>query len=247
MNNRIKSVVDDVFSRNGVSVDTRFQYEIASPHHQEAIVKIFTNAFCQSEPMTRYLGIAPKSFIAFSEAVTANAIQDQFSIVALDQDKVIACALVEDFANMHDAPTDFDPNFKYILRLLENLGVNFFRDKKFDKNKIAHLFITAVDQNYRKRGLSTQVNFQAMNLALQNGFDFMYSELTNIYNEKGVFNHLTKNPRRLVGACDYNEFQFEGFKPFPHLKGYAHGYLWELRENAKLTYAVNDQIMSEAL
>lgn len=235
----------DIFARNDLKKDTHYRYEIAQRKHKKGIIKIFTKAFCEAEPMTRYLNIAPQKFKTFTKQVAENAIRDQLSIVALDKDKVIACALIEDFADMHEAPTNFDPRFKYIINLLESLSGDFFKDKKFEKNMMAHLFITAVDKDYRRKGLSTQVNFHAMDLAARKGFQFIYSELTNFYNEMGVFNHMKQNHRRLIGACDYKDFEMDGFKPFPHLKGYAHGYIWEIRAGATLTYAVNDQIIRE--
>jgi hypothetical protein len=237
----------DIFTRNHLQPDTHFRYEIAQRKHKKGIIKIFTKAFCENEPMTQYLHIDPKKFKAFSKQVTENAIRDHLSIVALDKDKVVACALIEDFADMHEAPTDFDPKFKYITSLLETLGGNFFKDKKFEKNTIAHLAITAVDKDYRRKGLSTQVNFHAMDLAVKRGFRFMYSELTNFYNEMGVFNHMKENHRRLIGACDYKDFEIDGIKPFSDLKGYAHGYLWELTEGAVLQYCVDNKIISETI
>lgn len=237
----------DIFTRNNLQPDTHFRYETAQRKHKKGIIKIFTDAFCEAEPMTHYLHIDPKKFKTFSKQVTENAICDHLSIVALDKDKVIACALVEDSADMHEAPINFDPKFKYIISLLESLGSDFFKDKKFEKKHMAHLFITAVDKNYRRRGLSTQVNFHAMDLASRNGFQFMYSELTNFYNEMGVFNHMKQNHRRLIGACDYKDFEVDGIKPFPHLKGYAHGYLWEIHEGAVLQYSTNDQIITETV
>lgn len=237
----------DIFTRNSLIRDSRYRYEIAERRHKKGIIKIFTKAFCEAEPMTHYLGIDPKKFKIFSKEVTENAIRDQLSIVVLDKDKVIACALVEDLMNVHEAPINFDPKFKYIVSLLETLSGDFFNNKTFEKNTIAHLFITAVDKDYRRRGLSTQANFHAMDLATRHGFTFMYSELTNFYNEMGVFHHMKQNHRRLLGACDYKDFEIDGFKPFPHLKGYAHGYLWEIQEGAMLTYAVNDQRIEEPL
>ncbi len=237
----------DIFTRNNLQPDTHFRYEIAQRKHKKGIIKIFTEAFCGAEPMTHYLHIDPKKFKTFTKQVTENAICDHLSIVALDKDKVVACALVEDLAAIREAPTDFDPNFKYIISLLESLGGDFFKEKKFDKGHIAHLFITAVDKNYRRRGLSTQVNFHAMNLAEKLGFQFMYSELTNFYNEMGVFNHMTQKHRRLIGARDYKDYEIDGFKPFPHLKGYAHGYLWEISEGAVLEYTVDNKKMQETI
>lgn len=245
MNAMIQNRIEDVFVRNNLMPDNHFQYEVASRRHKKGIIKVFTDAFCEAEPMTRYLKVDPKRFKSFTKEVTENAIRDQLSIVALDKGKVIACTLLEDFAAMHDVPTMFDKNFKYIISLLETLGGDFFINKKFEKNNVAHLFITAVAKEYRHKGISTQVNFRAMNLAAQRGFKFVYSELTNVFNERGIFNYMINNHKRLLGACDYKDFEIDGVKPFSHLKGYAHGYLWEIHEGSPLTYAVNDKIMTE--
>lgn len=159
MNAIAENRVEDVFVRNHLEPDNHYQYEVASRRHKKGIIKVFTDSFCGSEPMTKYLNMDPKKFKAFTKAVTENAIRDQLSIVALDKGKVIACSLVEDFAAMHDVPTTFDKNFKYIISLLETLGGDFFKDKKFEKNSVAHLFITAVAKEYRKKGFQPKLIF----------------------------------------------------------------------------------------
>lgn len=233
-------------SRNQINMDNRFRYEILTERHVDQVVNVFTYAFCDSEPMTAYLDMDYDRYKTFARVVTENAVKDGFSIVALDADKVIACGLVEDLANPPDIPTDFDPNFKYILTLLDGLGSHFFKDKKFKNNLISHLFITAVHQDYRHRGISTQINFRAMDLAAQHGFQFMYAELTNFYNELGIIRHL-KNNKRLIGSAIYKDFVCEGIKPFEFLNGGANSYLWEIVPKAKLVYFIDNEMYTESL
>lgn len=235
----------DNFLRNNIPINKNYTYEILAKEHVDQVVRIFTEAFCRSEPMTEYLHLDEKQYDIFSFAVTEKAVKDKLSVVCLDKGKVIAFAIVEDITDNGVIP-DFDPKFKYILGLLEKLGANFFAGKVFPRNHIAHLFITAVDEQYRHLGLSTQVNFCAMDLALEKGFDFVYCEFTNYYNEKGVIPHL-KNKKKLIGDESYEDFALEGEKPFKHLSGGARSFLWETKPDSELIYTENDKQKTEYL
>lgn len=241
-----KHLIGENFKRNNILVDNRYQFELFKPQHLEQVVELFTNSFCDSEPMTHYLEMDKVAYRIFARQVAEKAIEDKLSVVALDKDKVIACALVEDLAAPGDISADFDAKFINILSLLEQLGQKFFHDKKIKTKHIAHLFITAVDKDYRHQGLSRQMNFMAMDLAAANGFDFVYCEFTHIYNELGTISHL-RNNKRLIGSRTYDEFHLDNKKPFAHLSGGANSYLWEIKPDAKLCYETNNQLYKEKL
>lgn len=209
-----------------------YRYEILTPKYIDQVIEVFTTAFCRSEPMTAYLQMDENQYRVFARAVTEKASDDKLSVIALDGEQVVACALTEDLADPGALP-DFDPKFAYILALLEALGKNYFSDKMIPKNKIAHLFITAVHERYRHRGLSRQVNFRAMDVAAQRGFDFIYCEFTHYFNMRGTINHL-ENPKKLIGSRVYKEFLHDGMKPFAQLEGSADAYLWALHKDAKI-------------
>jgi hypothetical protein len=223
--------------------DTQYRYELMTEQHVDQVVDVFTHAFCHSEPMTHYLNMDEEKFKIFARSVAEKAAHDQLSFVTLDNERVIAFALVEDIAAPGAIP-DFDPKFKYIIGLLEQLGENFFAHKKFPCRKIAHLFITAVDEQYRHRSLSKQVNFRVMQLAAQKGFDFVYCEFTHYYNEKGIVPYL-KLPIKLIGSATYADFVYQGMKPFEYLNGGANAYLWAVRANAILSYEQNHEKVIE--
>lgn len=237
--------IPENFIRNALPIDATYQYEILSPHHIDRVVQVFTEAFCYSEPMTHYLKMDKEKYRIFAHAVVLKAAQDQCSIVTLDNERVVAFALVEDLANPGKLP-DFDPKFNIILALLDKLGSQFFEGKQLNDRHVAHLFITAVDSAYRHQGISTQVNFHAMDLAAQQGFDFMYCEFTHFFNEKGTIPHL-KNPKKLIGSQNYRDFILENEKPFEHLEGGANSYLWEIRKNASFKYRKDNQEIIEKL
>lgn len=226
--------------KNQLSLTSPYQFQVLTAAYLNQVVEIFTRAFCRSEPMTHYLQMDEHKYKIFAKSVTEKAIEDGLSIIALDGEKVIACALNEDLTLPGPVPY-FDPKFDYILALLEKLGDNFFSGKTFPKNHIVHLFITAVDEAYRHRGLSTQVNFRAMDLAALHGFKFMYCELTHRFNEFGIIHHL-KNPKRTIGKIVYKDFMVNGLHPFSNLSGEAHSFLWAIQEHAKLIYEEKQQL-----
>lgn len=231
--------------KNNIPLDDRYAYQLLTPDYVDQVVDVFTYAFCRSEPMTHYLHLDENKYKLFARAVSEKACNDKLSIISLDGEKVIACALVEDLADPGAIP-DFDPQFEYILALLEKLGENYFPGKKFMAGHIAHLFITAVDENYRHQGLSKQVNFRAMDLAAQHGFEFVYCELTHPYNQYGIIHHL-RNPKRLIGRCVYNEFMYKGIRPFANLSGEASSYLWAIKDNALLVYKEQEKAKYEII
>ncbi len=245
MHANLTAIKHENFIRNAISIDTQHEYKLFTIDYIDKVVDVFTQTFCRSEPMTHYLHMDEEKYHKFAYAVAKKAVEDQLSVIALEDNKVIAFALVEDLASPGDIP-DFDPKFSFILGLLDKLGGNYFQNKQFPLGHVAHLFITAVDENHRGKRLSTQVNFQAMDIAAQRGFDFMYCEFTNYINEKGTVPHL-QNRKKLIGSQEYEEFILEDRKPFDHLEYSANSYLWEIRRNAILKYKNQEKIIHEKL
>ncbi len=196
--------------------------------------------------MGKYLKLDYKSFAPVAEAVVEKAARDELSIIALDGDQVVACALVEDCVKHQAIDFTIDSKFQPILALLADLEKEFFTNKKFPANLIAHLCLTAVDPDHRGMGLSKKVNFAAMELAYDHNFQFMYSSMTNYLNEKGTLKYL-EHEKLLIGRIPYHEYIYNDKKPFRNLAGMANAYIWELCEGAKLRFKQADDIYEGSL
>lgn len=224
-----------------------YQYEILQAKHANQTVNMMAQAFCEQEPMTKYLDISLHEFIPLAKQSVDKAIHDGLSIVALARDTVIACTLVEDFADPLNITIDIDPRFRFIFALLDHLGRDYFSQKDFEKGHIAHLFMTAIDKKYRGKGLSNQLHIESIKLSQKKNFDFMCCELTHQHNENEFINDL-KNKKLLIKSCPYKDFNHEGRKPFENLDGIANAYIWELKDGVKLRYRNrNQELMSTSL
>lgn len=219
---------------------SNYRSEIMQEQHRDEAIKVITHAFCDFEPMTQYLGITYQDFLPFGKLMVEKAILDKLSIVVMEEDKLIACSIVEDIADPLDITIDIDPRFKIIFSLLEYLGEDFFKEKHFEKGHLAHLFITAVEKNYFGKGLSRKVNLDSIHHARKRGYDFMCCEFTHYFNEKGTVKHL-KHGGIHFKAHMYKDYVYEGKKPFEKLDHYASSYVWKLHPDAELHYHLKNE------
>lgn len=217
------------------TISNSYQCDVLQSQHAEEVIKLITESFCHFEPMTRHLKINIPEFTPLAMMIAEKAVLDKSSIVALQNNEVVACSIVEDITDPLNITMHLDSRFKYIFSLMDQLGNTFFEDRDFAANQIAHLFVTAVNKNHMGKHLSTLVNAESMRLALKNNFSFMYSEFSNLHKEQGTLNHL-ENASLLVSECSYPDFVFNNEKPFAELKGSACAYIWELKKGAKLYY-----------
>lgn len=211
-----------------ISRNHSYRYDIMKKKHIKGVISMFTRSFCDSEPMTKYVDMDYASFSVFAEKVAKKTATSGLSVVALDGEKIVACALVEDITDPVNLNIELSPKFQYIFALLDDLTSSFLKNQTFSPHYLAHLFITAVDEEYRGQGLSKQVNFRAMAVAASKGFSYMLSELTNHLNEKGILHHL-QFKKTLIRYIDYNTYIHDGVRPFKGLDHGASGYVWALR------------------
>lgn len=223
-----------------LNLDDLCHYDVLQSQYIDQAIKLITQSFCNFEPLTRYLNIPHHEFIPFASQVVEKAVRDGLSVSATVGNKLVACAIVEDVADPLNLTMEIDPKFKSIFALLENLRVPFFKDKTFEKNHLARLYMTAVDRRYQGEGLSRKVNLESIKLAETKNFDFMCCEFTHYYNEKGTLRNI-KTKKLLIGSQIYREFIFEGECPFENLDGSANAYIWELRDGVRLTYRTQNE------
>lgn len=195
-------------------------------------VDLFVKSFCDSEPVTKCLGVHYQDYRPFAQEVVQKAAKEGLSKVAVDKhNKVIACAIADDLADPFIPHSAHYPKLKPVLALIEDLSKAFLEGKKFTKGKVVHVWIAAVDPAYRGLGLSTQIDMACIENAAHKGFDFAYAEFTNELSEN------VTHQFQLLKLCNkikLNDFVFENKKPFEGLVGAATSYVAVIRPGIQL-------------
>ncbi|MCD6039826.1 MAG: hdc [Gammaproteobacteria bacterium] len=213
--------------------------------HQKSAVDLFTKSFCDSEPITKYLGIKYDDYEVFAKEVVKKAVHDGMSIVAVDSHgRVIACAIAEDMADLFQPNLKQYPKLKPIFALLEQLSEPFLSGKKFIKGRVAHIWIAIVNVDYRGKGLSTAIDMACATICMRKGYDFAYAEFTNDISEK--ITHHYKIYQQ-CNSINYNEFTYDNQKPFKGLNGKAAAYIIGIKPGVEIDllpscYSVTTQV-----
>lgn len=212
---------------NKTITETNYKIVTLAKEHVASATELFTKVFCDHEPITKHIGITHKEYEPFVTEVLTKAVRDGLSVVAVDnKNKVIACTISEDIADLFKANTKAYPKLTPVIALLEKLSSVFCEGKKFKKGKIAHVWIAAVAAEHRGTGMSTAIDMACGNLAVSKGYDFAYAEFTNPISEN--ITHHYKSIEK-CGSINYENFTFEGQKPFKGVKGGAVSYIVGIR------------------
>lgn len=216
------------------TMKTKTEYTIRSltKEYMQSTADLFTKAFCDSEPITKHLGIQYHEYEPFVMEVITKAVKDGISVVAVDKNnKVIACTIAEDITDMFEPKLSSYPKMKPIFAILDELSKPFLAGKTFKKGKIAHVWIAIVDQDYRGRGLSTEIDLACGAMCITKGYDFAYAEFTNPVSEKITHHYKVQ---KLYNTIKYDSFTWSGQKPFAGVAGEASAFIVGLRPGATL-------------
>lgn len=211
---------------------TEYSFVTLKAEHEKAAIDLFIRSFCDSEPITKHLNVEYSEYEPFVVEVVQKAIKEGLSKVALDKDNhVIAVAIAEDMAAPFMPNFNRYPKLKPVFAILDTLSHPFTAGKKFIKGKILHVWIAAVDENYRGLGLSTEIDMVCCQSGALQGFEFAYAEFTNEISEK-----VTKQ-FKVLHLCNkilYNDFRYNGQTPFKGLPGAATSYVATLKPGITL-------------
>ena len=200
--------------------------------HAKSTIDLFIKSFCDCEPITRHLQIRHAEYEPFAQEVVQKAIKEGMSKVAIDSNgKVIACAIAEDLSDPFIPHIAHYPKLKPVINLLNQLSKPFLEGRKFIKGKIAHVWISAVDEHARGLGLSTEIEVACVEAAARKGYDFAYAEFTNELSEKVTSQFKVL---QLCNKIQYDTFKDSGEAPFKGLTGAATSYIATIRPGVKL-------------
>ncbi len=212
--------------------------------HMQSTVDLFIKTFCDDEPITKHLGISYAEYEPFAMAVVQKAVKDGLSVVAVEPgtNKVVACAIGEDIADVFQPDMKLYPKMEPIFALIDQLSMPFFSNRQFKKGKVAHTWIAMVDKSCRGKGVSTDIDLACTNLIAGKGYDFTYAEFTNDISEK-ITSHYVVSKK--INEILYDQFSHKGNYPFKGVKGGSAAYVLGIKPGVKIDSLQDCYIMDK--
>lgn len=233
----LKTQKEGTMTANNMT-QTDYAIHTLTEEYSDSVIELLTKCFCDSEPITKHLGIQYEDYKPFVKEVVQKAIKDGLSKVAVSKDKrvVVAACLAEDIADPFIPKLAHYPKLRPIFGLIDEVSKNFLKDKTFQKEKIIHVWLAAVDSEYRGIGLSTAIDMATIENAARKGYDFAYAEFTNEISEK-VTHQFTV--LQMCNRIKYDDFKQNSQYPFKGLPGSATAYVAAIRPGVKLNSLQN--------
>ncbi|MBA3660515.1 MAG: hypothetical protein H0W64_02190 [Gammaproteobacteria bacterium] len=222
----------EVYMNKKVLDKSDLSIETLTPAHAKSTTDLLVRSFCDSEPITKSLNIAYEDYEPFVKEVVQKATKEGLSKVAVDkQNRVIACTIAEDLSDPFIPKIAHYPRLRPVFALIEELSRPFTGGKKFLKGKIAHVWIAAVDPEFRGQHLFVGVDMACIENAARKGYDFAYAEFTNPVSENVTHQF---SVLQLCNRINLKDFKLGNQQPFEEVEGAATSYVAAIRPGVKL-------------
>ncbi len=181
----------------------------------------------EGEVMAKHLGIFPIDYLAYTHMVCHKALKDGLTYVLYHRPaQEVVCFLISEpltTAPQYSA-AKISPKFKPLIAILEYLDQLYqdFREGEIDDT--LHLYMLGTAPHSRQAGYSQMLLEYVLKKAKDHGYKRVLAEATGL-GSQGLLEKLGFSVRFEVA---YQDFAFEGLRPFEDLKGATHCKLMEL-------------------
>jgi len=168
---------------------------IMNNEHREKVFELVTNTFFRDEPLNKCLAFdLPTEASEFAELVISNAIEDQCSFVAIDNQTQQIIGVILNLIK-HRLPLynqdKYDINnfqsekLRFILGVLKHVHGNIDLFQELNTDNLLHVVIIAIDTHYRGLRLTEKLIYASLERAI-NEFHIKgaFSEATSLYSSK---------------------------------------------------------------
>ncbi len=194
------------------------EYSIADATHQGFVSRLVATCFSSSEPPAVAAGLSAEEMEGLLRLISPRIIAQGFSVVARQQGQLVGALLCQDFAApVHVEGDSISPKFRAIFAMLQEMDEYYRGRHNPSRGQVLHVFMLAVDSAAAGQGIAQGLVNTALNNASGRGFKKAVTEATGEVSQH-IFRKLGFLDRYSVS---YQEFRFEGNKPFSSIPGHA--------------------------
>lgn len=173
----------------------QIDFIVMNIEHREKVFELVTNTFFRDEPLNKCLAFdLPHEPVEFIEPVLSNALEDQCSFVAIDNQTQEIIGVILNLIKYPLTSTSIDKfdieNFQseklhFILRILQHVHGNINLFEKLNTNRLLHIMIIAIDIRYRGLRLTEKLIHASIERAKNTlNIQGVFAEATSLYSAK---------------------------------------------------------------
>ncbi len=192
-------------------------YELFQEKDLEETISLVAEDFSRAEPTTKSQGITAGEFHYFAEIYCKKAVREGLSIVAKDKGKIIGFIISEDLES--DPPEgieNINMKFNPIMALLNKLDEEYVKSYKKKDDKVFHLFMGGVDENYEKKHIISTLLEENLKLAKSKNFSVAIGEPTGLATQHILVDKFGFDEKIMIG---YKKFNYNGKNVFKNIEG----------------------------
>lgn len=222
-----KSRCEKEGSLNLLSENDFFRFELLSKENLEGAVQCVSRAFTMNEPMSKQLGITVEEFLVFARLCYSEIINDGLSLVAIHRatERVVGVRISEDFCRVPQEDYDgISPKFIPLFAILDTLSNRYREIRQVVPGKFAHMFMVGVEPEFANQGLAPRMYRHFIKLAMEKGYTYAVTEPTGTISQHVLRNKFGFD---VLDEIFYEDFVFEGAKPFEEIEDHQSAQLME--------------------
>lgn len=166
-------------------MSTTISYRIATSSDREGLRVLLNNHFYPHEPF--YSGWINRDPIDEDIEITLDLVSNGTSFVAVENEIIIGASLTgvnDPFTvqeMIEEAKQTKNPNWAQLLRSAAQFDVDADIFRRFNVEKVFHVYSLVVDSNYRGRSIATRLVERSLELASSLGHKMCSINCSNIY------------------------------------------------------------------
>ena len=200
--------------------------ELLQKKYLEQTISLLVDVFTSSEPLTTAIGITADEFYSFAEIICKRAIINNLSHIAINTEtsEVLGAVISEDWATqLSEDAGNFHQKFDIMFALVKDLHEQYETTRKVVRGKLLHIFLLAVKEQYRNKGIARNLLAENIERARQENFSGAVIEVTGQISQYLARYHGFEER----GSIDYQTYQYKGRKVFEGIKDHQRCILME--------------------
>jgi hypothetical protein len=175
------------------------------------VLEFSSHVFISDEPLCKAVNCTKEEFVQCFFPIVYECCKSGLSFVVEEDNHIISCALTLRNCVYLNLVLEVSSSMKSVDKILSDLNA-----LSNPNGNDVYIFLLATDVKCRNSGYGRLITHATLEAAKTQLFDGVIADVTNIISQHVLTTHFRFE---VLGETRYDEFIFDGFKPFLNIQG----------------------------